>query len=470
MIRGGRQGVTGGRISGAVGRAGVALAALFFLVATGAAAQRTKYRPGWNIFSPQQDVQLGLKAAQDAQKKLVMCNEPKLDAYLTQVGKRLAAKTPTGGVDYPFEFHCVNDKAINAFALPGGYVFVNRGTIEAARNEAQLAAVMAHELSHVALRHGTSQASKATAAQLPIAILGGVIGGSSSGALITQLGAFTAGSVLLKYSRSAESQADVMGTQILYDAGYDPRAMAQFFETLEAESKGRSTPEFFSDHPNPENRIERVNEEIRKLGPPLRSLRLDTPEFQAAKRQAAALPVIKARPGEPSAGAPGRPPAPSARYVSYQGSVFSLRHPDNWKAYGQGNAISLAPEGGVVRDRNSQEALAYGMIINLAEPHGDPSASDALEVSTEHLIDELQHSNPGMRVTRPSQHVRLNGQRALSTYLSSDSPAGGQETDWIVTVLRPEGLLYFVCVAPQAEFPAHETTFENILDSLRFTR
>ncbi|MBZ5529377.1 MAG: M48 family metalloprotease [Acidobacteriia bacterium] len=446
------------------------MAVLFLLLATGAAAQRTKYKPGWNIFSPQQDVQLGLKASEDARKKLVMCNEPKLDAYLTQVGKRLAAKTPTNGVDYPFEFHCVNDKAINAFALPGGYVFVNRGTIEAARNEAQLAAVMAHELSHVALRHGTSQASKATAAQLPIAILGGVIGGSSSGALLTQLSAFTAGSVLLKYSRSAESQADIMGTQILYDAGYDPRAMAQFFETLEAESKGRATPEFFSDHPNPENRVQRVNAEIPRLGPPLRSPRLDSSDFQAAKKQAAALPVIKAKPGEPSAAGAGKPPAPSVKYVSYQGSAFGMQHPDNWKKYGEGNVISLAPEGGVVRDRNGQEALAYGMIVNQADPHGTPGARDALEVSTEQLIDELQHSNPGMRITRPSQHIRVNGERALSTYLSNVSPAGGQEKDWIVTVLRPEGLLYFVCVAPEGDFPAYESTFEGILDSVRFTR
>lgn len=413
---------------------------------------------------------MGLKASEDARKKLVMCNEPKLDAYLTQVGNRLAAKTPTGGVKYPFEFHCVNDKAINAFALPGGYVFVNRGTIEAARNEAQLAAVMAHELSHVVLRHGTSQASKSMAAQLPIAILGGVIGGSSSGALITELSSFTAGSVLLKYSRTAESQADVMGTQILYDAGYDPRAMAQFFETLEAESKGRSTPEFFSDHPSPENRIERVNEEIPRLGPPLRSPRIDTPAFQEAKRLAAALPVIKTKPGETAAGGAGKPPAPSGKYVTYQGSVFSFEYPENWKQYGQGDAISLAPEGGVVRDRNGQEALAYGIIVNLTEPQGKADAYDALEVSTEHLIDELQHSNPSMRVTRPSQHMRLNGQRALSTYLSNDSPAGGQEKDWVVTVMRPEGILYFVCAAPQEDFSAYEETFSLILESVRFTQ
>src|SRR6266481_62654 len=117
-------------------------------------AQRTTLKPGWNMFSPQQDVELGKRAALDAEKHLPLCNDPKVDAYLTQLGLKLVAKLPTGGVQYPFEFHCVNDKAINAFALPGGYVFINRGVIESADNEAQLAAVIAHELSHVALRHG----------------------------------------------------------------------------------------------------------------------------------------------------------------------------------------------------------------------------------------------------------------------------------------------------------------------------
>ena len=140
--------------------------------------------------------------------------------------------------------------------------------IEAADNEAQLAGVIAHEISHVALRHGTNQASKASAAQLPLAILGGVIGSDSTKAALTQLGAsFAVNSILLKYSRTAETQADVMGTQILYDAGYDPRAMAQFFQKIEADQrKGGGAVEFFSNHPSPDNRIERVNEEVNLLG------------------------------------------------------------------------------------------------------------------------------------------------------------------------------------------------------------
>src|SRR5512137_1671214 len=130
-----------------------------------AQAQRTNLKPGWNMFTPQQDMELGKRAAMDAQKQLPLCNAPRVDAYLTQLGMKLVAKLPTRGVQYPFEFHCVNDKAINAFALPGGYVFINRGAIEAADNEAQLAGVMAHELSHVALRHGTNQATKAQATE-----------------------------------------------------------------------------------------------------------------------------------------------------------------------------------------------------------------------------------------------------------------------------------------------------------------
>ena len=148
-----------------------------------AAAQRTALKPGWNMFSHEQDVQIGKQAATDAERKLPLCDDPKVDAYLTELGKKLVAKLPTNGVEYPWEFHCVNDKAINAFALPGGFVFVNRGAIEAADNEAQLAGVMAHELSHVALRHGTNQATKAQAAQGILGIAGGLLGGSTGGAL-----------------------------------------------------------------------------------------------------------------------------------------------------------------------------------------------------------------------------------------------------------------------------------------------
>ena len=266
------------------------LTVAFFVLAPLARADRTKLKPGMNSFSPQQDIELGRKVATEIEQKTQLCNAPKVDAYLTKLGMKLVENLNTRGVEYPWEFHCVNDKSINAFALPGGFVFVNRGAIEAADNEAQLAGVMAHELSHVALRHGTNQATKAQYAQLGSGILGvaGGIFGGTAGAAAAGVGQLAFGSVLLKYSRGAETQADVMGTQVLFDSGYDPRALAAFFENLNAQTAGKNPPEFFSDHPNPDHRIERVEEEIQKLGGAPEGARKDSAEFEAVKKEVAA--------------------------------------------------------------------------------------------------------------------------------------------------------------------------------------
>jgi beta-barrel assembly-enhancing protease len=442
----------------------VALFALLALLPAASFAQRTELKPGWNKFSPQDDVALGKRAAVDAEKQLPLCNAPKVDAYLTQLGMRLVQKLPTGGVQYPFEFHCVNDKAINAFALPGGYVFINRGAIEASDTEAQLAGVMAHELSHVALRHGTNQATKAMFAETGLGIFGAIFGDSAGGAALTTLGSFAAGGVLLRYSRGAESQADVMGTQVLYDSGYDPRGLTQFFEKIEAETKGKNPPEFFSDHPNPEHRVERVDEEIDKLGGVPPNAKRDSTEFEAIKREVLALPVVK-KP-IPGAAGPVAPPAPPSRdFAEYQASAYTLKYPSNWKKYpdSDGSGISFAPEGGVLSDETGHGALAYGLIVGLSQ-----RKSDSLNDANGQVIQDLEKSNPNMKVTRQGERLRLNGQPGLSTYLSNSSPAGGQETDWLVTVVRPAGVVYFICVAPQSAYDGYDRTFSSILDTVRF--
>jgi hypothetical protein len=434
-------------------------------------AQRTQFKAAWNFYSPQEDIKLGKQVAVDAEKQLPSCNAPKVDTYLTELGKKLIAKLPTGGVEYPWEFHCVNDKAINAFALPGGYVFVNRGAIAAADNEAQLAGVIAHELSHVALRHGTAEATKAQAAQAGVGIIGAIFGGNAGGALLTELGRFSAGGVLLRYSRTAETQADVVGTQVLYDAGYDPRALAQFFEKIEADSKGQNPPEFFSDHPNPEHRVERVEEEIDKLGGLPTKMKRDSVEFETIKREVRALPVVKRETLGASGPAPrpmGPPPAPSANYAEYQASAFAMKYPDNWKKYGEKNSVSFAPDGGVMEDSDGKAGLAYGIIVDVTKVPG--GSGEALEKATDELIKSLQKENPKMKIARQPGPVRLNGQPGLSTYLSNESPAGGEETDWLVTTIRPEGLLSIICVAPQKDYEKYDKTFSAILDSVRLAK
>lgn len=453
--------------AGMAGRAMSAFAVVAMTCAP-AFAQRTQLKPGWNMFSVQQDITVGKENALQAMRQLPMCNSPKVDAYLTQLGMKLVAHLNTHGATYPWEFHCVNDRAINAFALPGGYVFVNRGAIEAADNEAQLAGVMAHELSHVALRHGTNQASKAQVGEGLAGLAGGLFGGGAGGAMVQQVSAFAAGSVLLRYSRTAETQADVSGTQVLYDSGYDPRAMAQFFEKLEAETKGKNPPEFFSDHPNPDHRVQRVDQEIDKLGGTPPNAKKDTPEFEAAKREVMNLPVVK-KPAAGTATASGisKPAPPSTSVSIYQSAGYTMKYPDNWKKYGEEGNLAFAPDGGVGNDSSGHGALAYGLTVGTQKLQ-DPNATNALDSATQQLLDGLKQSNPNMKVTRQSSRVRLNNQPALSTYLSNDSPIGGQETDWIITVVRPEGLVYFVCTAPTAEFQDYDKAFGNILDSVRF--
>ena len=439
---------------------------LALVVTAWAADSRTKLKPGWNLFSTQQDIEMGQQSAKEAEKQLPILNNQQATTYIDALGKSLAAHAP--GDKYPFQFKIVNDTAINAFALPGGFVYINRGAIEAADSENQIAGVMAHEIGHVVLRHGTNQVSKAYLAQAPLSILGGVLGSNSVGGVLAQLGlSLGLNSLFLKYSRDAESQADLMGTQIMHDTGYDPRGMVEFFEKIQAESKGRAI-QFFSDHPNPENRISNVQHEIERLASAPPNARRDSPDFHTAKNLLAGLPAPKGG-ARGATNAPtdsrngGKPQPPSSRMLNFSSNDLQFRYPDNWKQYGQGSAITFAPDAGIVNN-----ALAYGMMVAEfdADYHGQGRIS--LEEATDQLLSDLQRSNSSMRITRSHERTRVGGQPGLLTEASNQSPAGGRETDWIVTVMRSDGTMYyFVGVAPQNEFNTYRGAFEDIVDSVK---
>jgi beta-barrel assembly-enhancing protease len=445
-------------------------AALFLLLSVPTAfAQRTPLKPGWNLFSPAQDVEAGRQVSAEAEKQLQMLNDRRVDEYLNRLGLKLAAKAP--GEKFPYQFKGVNDLSINAFALPGGFLYVNRGTIEAADDEAQLAGVMAHEIAHAALRHGTNQASKAYLAQAPLAILGGVAGRSVAGVL-AQVGAgFAADSVLLKYSRDAERQADLMGTQILYDTKYDPRAMMQFFEKLQAQG-GSRMPQWLSSHPDTKNRINDVGGEIDRLGGVPSGAAADSPEFQSIRRYVSKLPQPIATTAAKGSGTtstrqPERSSLPSTRLQEYENDLVQLRRPDNWAPLESSGQVMLAPEGGILK-AGQGNALAYGMIIDVFSPRAGKSRRFDLQEATDQLIQSLQQPDPNLRVTKAGVERRVDGQRALSTFVRSESPLGGTETDWLVTVLRPEGLVFFVGVAPEREFADYQRALEAIVNSVRF--
>src|SRR5262245_35159623 len=154
---------------------------LTLMVATMPALAQS-YRPGFNIFSPQQDYEIGRQSALAANRQLRTYS----DARVTRIGKRLAAYAP--GARFPYEFRVVNDSGINAFALPGGFVYVNKGALDAARNEDEIAAVIAHEIAHVSMRHGTNQASKAYLAQAGLGLVSGLFGGRGGSGLGQAMG------------------------------------------------------------------------------------------------------------------------------------------------------------------------------------------------------------------------------------------------------------------------------------------
>ncbi|MCC7175405.1 MAG: M48 family metalloprotease [Bryobacterales bacterium] len=443
------------------------LLAVSALAVLPAAAQLSKFKPGFNLFSKQQDVQLGKEAAAEIEKQVEIVDSKELNAYINSIGQKLAAQPQAD--KYPYTFQVVNDPSINAFALPGGPTFINTGLIAAADNEAQIAGVMAHEIMHVALRHGTNQATRANLIQLPAMLGSAAVGSGSMLGQLAQLGiGLGANSVLLKYSRTAETQADLMGAQMAAQAGYNPIEIARFFEKLEAEGGARG-PQFFSSHPNPGNRTKAIENEIRYM--PKRQYNADTGQLPRMKALVAKLPPPKKKAGDGET-APAKlsipDSRPSGRMQSYQGGGFSVSYPDNWKPLGsQGSpGVTIAPPTAIQQSQQGS-AVGYGVVANVFKPKS-PRAN--LPDATQELVSQMRSSDPGMRVgPETARQVRVGGKDAILTTLRSASIFQGQtELDQLITVSHPDGVFYLVLVAPESERQYADRAFDDMLQSLRF--
>jgi beta-barrel assembly-enhancing protease len=254
---------------------------------------RVQPTTGFDIYSREEELEVGKQAALETSREMpLLPDSSPVSRYVSDLGKRLAAQAPlesNGQEPWPYTFHVANLRDINAFALPGGTIYVNLGTIQAADSEAELAGVLAHEIAHVVQRHGTRAASKQLAAQVPLALLAGMLG-KSTAAQAAALGiSFGVGSYFLKNSRQSESEADLLGADIMYDAGYDPHALAEFFTKLQDEAGGRGSEldQFFSDHPDPGNRVESVSREVATL--PSKVYLLNSAQFLSIKQVAASM-------------------------------------------------------------------------------------------------------------------------------------------------------------------------------------
>jgi hypothetical protein len=437
-----------------------------------------------NKYSPADDVKLGQEAAQQVQRELPVMRDEEVNSYLNNIGRRLVANIPQEfqHPEFHYTFTGVNLREINAFALPGGPMFVNRGMMEKAHNEGEIAGVMAHELSHVALRHGTAQATKATPYEIGTiagAVIGAIVGGTA-GSVISQGTQFGLGTAFLRFSREYEKQADILGTHIMARAGYDPRDMANVFKTIENES-GPGGPQWMSDHPNPGNRYEYITREAQALQ--IGGATHDTRGFEDVQAHLRALPPAPSAEqaarnagrnrgggGSGTAGArptPNRVSPPDSRFSSYtEGNLFRVSVPSNWRELSGNNAVTFAPEG-AYGDVDGQNVFTHGTQIGLAR-----NETHDLETATDELIQSLGQGNPQLRRASNPSHGSLGGQEALRTSLSNVSEVtGGQERIDLYTSLMRDGTLFYVIgVAPQAEYGNYSPVFSKVLRSIEFTR
>ena len=453
------------------------------VVATSVWAQTAIKLPK-NKYTPEQDVALGREAAAEVRKQYPIVQDERISRYLTAIGDRLVAVAPAelNRSVYEYSFTPVNLKEINAFALPGGPMFVQRGMFEAAASEGEVVGVMAHELAHVLLRHGTANATKAQNPWLQLGQIAGAVGGAvvggAAGSYIAQGSQFGLGTLLLRYSRDFEKQADLLGAQMMARAGYDPRALARMFETIGAQAKSSDggAPQWMSSHPDPGNRTIYINKEAELLTV---ASAADTSGFAPVKTALASLPPAKSMSdlarakgnaggaeAPRSVGTPGQPiPPPSAQFRTIGGGkIFQASVPENWTALPSNSAIRVVPENGY-GDVNGQSIFTHGVEFGVTK-----AATRDLPEATKAWLQAVAQNNPELRLAGSQQRVQISQRSAIATPLVNPSPLGGQEVITVFTTFLADGtLFYYFTVVPEKDAEALQDTFRRIGGSLRLT-
>lgn len=260
---------------------------------------------GWLGGSKEKEVAIGRQIAMEVEQQAKLVDDPVVTEYVNRVGQNVVLHSDA---KVPFTIKVIDSDEVNAFALPGGFFFVNRGLILAADNESELAGVMAHEIAHVAARHAMENQGKGTL--MNYGMLAGIIfGGPIASTILQNAGGILGGLAMLKFSRGAEEEADNLGVQYLYAAGYDPTAMSTMFEKLASKNKKKrgSVTKLFSTHPQS---IQRRDESLSLVArfPEREEYVISTSEFQRVKAHLLRLSNAKAGvTGDINEGEPGRP-------------------------------------------------------------------------------------------------------------------------------------------------------------------
>ncbi len=439
-----------------------------------AAEKQRALKPGWNLFSPDQDVKMGQEYAQQIEAQFQVITDPALHAYVNRIGKRLVDSIE--GQKFPFTFKVVNDPSINAFALPGGPMYVHTGLIAAADNEAQIAGVLGHEMGHVMLRHGTNQASKANLIQIPAMIAGGLFDKGGMMGTLAQVGiGLGANSVLMKFSRTAETDSDLFGARLVHNAGYNPVELARFFEKLEAETgKGSAMTQFFSQHPNPGNRIKSIQADMKFYKAKSYEASSVSPELTLAKAAIKKLPPPAKKPAA-GAGAVQAPTGPAVSttapngFKQFQNPLYAIAYPGDWNTKPGQDGVSgtLTAADGVVKGANGQDDIGHGILLNFGKPN-----SGDINVATDELIKGLTQGDPNLKPYGAAQNVKIDNYVGKLTALQGNSGMrkGEKENIYVLTVMHTKGMFYGIFVAPESRWQVAEPEYQQMMQTLRFSR
>ena len=452
---------------------------LFFVIATAGSETvasekkeaRQKPIPVSKYKGPKdKDIQLGKEYAAQIEQQMHVVSNEELTGYINRVGKRLVDSGLLDR-DFPYTFKVVEESSINAFALPGGPMFVHTGLIAAADNEAQMAGVLAHELSHVSLRHGMSSSSKSQTVSglgsLAGAVLGGLIGGGL-GDLAAQGAQVGTQAWATKYSRTAESEADLLGAYAMAKAGYNPNELAAFFGKLEKEMGGDpgKTAQWFSSHPNPGNRNIAIQDQTPYMaqGPYTAS----EGDLAHMRQVVASLPK-SAAPGISARAVAANSPAPdfkiSQNYRQISTGGFSLSAPDNWQAGNdsQSGQLLILPDGGPVEGGG----IGAGILVGTHQPKNAKTLQDAHQ----ELLQALSDQNQGqMKADGSPQSQKVGGQNGLVSRMTSPSPyKNDTEHDYVVSVPYQNQLLYFIFIGPESRWSQLGPVYGKVIQSVKFS-
>jgi Zn-dependent protease with chaperone function len=407
-----------------------------------------------NFFSLKQDVEIGAESAKEAEQSLQIIKSVSVNQYVNAIAERVVLNRSLPPLKYRFQI--VNSRDINSLGFPGGAIYLYRGLVNMAANDDELAAILAHEVSHVASRHGTQQLSRQLLLEAPIAIAAGTPISEVWKEQIARLG-ITLGvdAPFLRYSRDQEQESGLMSVRLMANAQFDPNAFRTLIEKI-----NESEAAFLFNHPQSQKFSPEIAHEIDRLSNPSRHAR-ESAGFRGFRTalQRFVPPSAKA-----TLAAADVPPDTLENVFTHPMDYYRLGYPAGWQVTRTGpNGAIIAPADGVQFSGDVKRGVMFDLFdISVAD------RSFTLEQATTRLIAFLRQPNQSLKIVPGAQtQTLISDEPGLRTIMIGKETNKDSEVAWVVTRMYYESLFYMVFVAPEDEFPMYQPVFEQMIRSVR---